>query len=113
MGRSAYHYFVRDLHEAKDIAENILKKNKFSQITMRSGEIVWRRGTGIVMAQQYVSLYYVESENRVIVYAWTRSFSGIPGMGEREIESLGAAMPGKMLAKVVAEIETELEKIRL
>lgn len=113
MGRSVYQFKVRDLNEAKDIAEKILQENKFVQKTLRSGEIVWRKGSALIASQQFVSIYYLKEEQLVRIYAWLQSGFGVPGMGEKEVERLGAIIPRRQLAKVIVQIEGEFEKIRL
>ena len=113
MGRSVYQYSVRDLNEAKEIAERILQENEFRQKTLRTGELVWVRGNALVASQQFVSLYYIKEEHKVLIYAWIQGGFGIPGMGEKELEGLGAFIPRRKLARVIIAIENEMEKIRL
>lgn len=113
MGRSVYQYTVRNLNEAKEIAEKILQENDFRQKTLRSGELVWVRGNALVASQQFVSLYYLEEEHKILIYAWLQGGFGIPGMGEKELEGLGAFIPRRKLARVIVAIENEMEKIRL
>jgi len=112
MGRSAYQYYVRDLYEAQEIIEKILKEKHFSQITMRSGELVWKKGTGALMAQQFISTYFYEDEKRVLIYAWVQSLSGLPGAREMPLESMGASIPRRQLEKVIVEIKDRLNEIR-
>lgn len=112
MGRSAYQYYVTDLSQAQEIAEKILKDNNFVQTKMRSGELVWKKGTGLIMSQQFVSIYYFKEEKRVLLYAWIQGAIGVPGMGEKEVEGLGGAIPKRQLSKVILAIQNEFEKIR-
>ena len=112
MGRSAYQYYVRDLYEAQEIIEKVLKEKHFSQTVMRSGELVWKKGTGILMAQQFISTYFYEDEKRVLIYAWVQSVSGLPGAKEMQLDSMGASIPRRQLEKVIVEIEDRLNEIR-
>lgn len=82
----------------------ILSQKGFKPTTLKTGEKVWKKGTGIMTAMQFVKIEF--SQNEFVMAAWVQA--GIGSVGGREMDLTGfvAAIPKKQLMKVLEEIKT-------
>lgn len=88
--------------QAAQIAERILTENRFKP-KKYSGESVWKKGTGMVAAMQFVRV--VPFDDALGVQAWTQVGLGNAGFRESSLEGVAAALPKKMLLAVLEKIQ--------
>lgn len=92
-----------DFDTAESKVTGILARNGFKQITIKSGENVWKKGTGIMTAMQYVKTEF--SADEVILSAWVQAGLGSVGGSEMDLTGFVAALPKRQLLKVLEEIK--------
>lgn len=91
--------------EAAQIAEQILLQNGFNPKDYK-GEAVWKKGTGMATAMQFVKV--APFEDVLGIQAWVQSGVGDVGLKEQCLDGFVGAIPKKMLLKVVEQIQSAI-----
>ena len=89
--------------EAEKKVAAILSGHNFSQVTLKTGENVWKKGTGLLTAMKFVKVEY--SQTQITLSAWVQSGIGSVGGKEMELKGAVAALPKQQLLKVIGEIK--------
>ena len=91
------------LDEAQEKISSILSKKKFKMTTIKTGENVWKKGTGLMTAMQFVKVDF--GQNECVLSAWIQVGLGSVGGGEMDLTGVVGALPKKQLMKVLEEIK--------
>lgn len=94
-----------DFKTTESIIANILVSSGFKEKDY-NGERVWKKGTGLMTAMQYIKIEY--SENTVDIQAWVQAGMGNVGGKEMDLKGFVAAVPKRALMKVVQNIQNAL-----
>ena len=70
------------------------------------GESVWKKGTGLMTAMEYVKLEY--SESSVEIYGWIQPGVGNAGLKESDLNGIVGVIPKKSVKKVIDELMAAL-----
>ena len=90
-------------NEIKNLVEPFLMQNSFSRLLYNNIEEVWRKGTGMMTAMQYIKLKY--EENTLILSAWIQDGVGnVIGGKERDLSGITGVIPKKSLKKTIEQI---------
>jgi len=73
------------------------------------GEQVWKKGTGIATAMQYVKLEY--TENGAVIYAWIQAGVGNVGGKEMDLTGIYGAVPKRNLLKRIQKLESIIKSL--
>lgn len=87
--------------QALPAAEQILRQSGFSPREYRN-ESVWKKGTGMLTAMQYVKL--IPDDKALIVQGWVQIGIGNAGLKEQCLDGLLGAIPKKMVLKTIEQI---------
>ncbi len=90
--------------EAQNKVLSVLQNNSFNEKTLKTGETVWKNGTGLMTAMKFIKVEY--AQNSITIYAWVQTGIGDIGGGEMDLTGFVAALPKKQLLKVIEEIKT-------
>ena len=88
------------VHEA---VKKILLEAGYHEVAY-GDEIVWKKGTGMLTAMQYIKVTY--QGNTLFLSGWTRVGLGQYGFKEQDLEGFVAAIPKKMVKKVMGRIQS-------
>lgn len=91
--------------EANKRIESTLSRKGFKLIDY-NGESVWKKGTGVLTAMQYVKIEYFQGG--ATISAWVQAGLGSVGGSEMDLTGFIAGMPKKMLLTVLEEIQRAL-----
>lgn len=89
--------------EAQRRISAILSEKGFKMTTLKTGEKVWKKGTGLMTAMQFVKVDFSQSE--FVMSAWIQVGLGSVGGGEMDLTGVVGALPKKMLMGVLEEIK--------
>lgn len=89
--------------EAEEKVSAILQKEKFHQVTLKSGELVWKSGTGMLTAMKYVKAEY--APNLITLSAWVQMGVGSVGGGDMALTGFVGIIPKKQLLAVLDKIK--------
>lgn len=89
--------------EAERKINSILSQKGFKMTTLKTGEKVWKKGTGLMTAMQFVKVDF--SQNEFIMSAWVQAGIGSVGGKEMDLTGVVGALPKKQLMKVLEEIK--------
>ena len=81
----------------------ILSSNGFKEITINTGENVWKKGTGMLTAMQFIKLEF--SQKEFVIYAWVQMGLGDLGGSEMDLTGFVAAIPKKQLINIIEQIK--------
>ena len=95
-----------NMEDAKKKVETILSQNGFHEKTIKTGEIVWKKGTGMMTAMQYIKTEFLEGE--LVLSGWVQAGLGSVGLSEMELTGFVAAIPKKSTMKVINQIQNSL-----
>lgn len=98
--------FRCNFSEAEKTINSILLNNGFHQTTLNSGENVWKKGTGLMTAMQFVKVEF--SSGEAVLSAWVQAGIGSLGGSEMDLTGIVAAIPKKSLMKVLSQIKSAL-----
>lgn len=98
--------FHCDFSEAERTINLILQDSNFHQTSLRTGENVWKKGTGLMTAMQFVKVEYGDDE--AILSAWVQSGIGSFGGKEMDLTGFVAGIPKKSLIKTLEKIKAAL-----
>ena len=91
--------------QAQQKVQSVLAAKRFAETTLKTGETVWKKGTGLLTAMQYVKVEY--GENTVILSAWVQAGIGSLAGDEMDLTGFVAAVPKGQLLKVIEEIKRQ------
>ena len=95
--------FNCSFEEANKKVENILFLRGFQQTTLRTGETVWKNGSGLLTAMKFIKVEY--AQNEIVLSAWTQVGVGKVGGEEMDLTGIVGALPKKQLIKVIEAIK--------
>ena len=103
MARSEFNFtFTKTFEQANAEIEGILKSNGY-HVKDYNGESVWKKGTGLMTAMQYIKLEFAEQS--VTVYGWVQAGVGNVGGNEMSLNGFVGCIPKKAVLKVIKKIE--------
>ena len=106
MSRSTFNIgYNRPFGEVQNNINNVLVQNGFKKTNINSEE-VWKKGTGLLTAMQFIKIEF--SENELIVSAWIKVGVGSLTAGEQDLSGVVGAVPKKSLMKVVEKIKLSI-----
>ena len=78
---------------------------EFEQVqnTINTGENVWKKGTGMLTAMQFIKLEF--SQKEFVIYAWVQMGLGDLGGSEMDLTGFVAAIPKKQLINIIEQIK--------
>lgn len=91
--------------ESYNIAVNILQANGFKEVSY-NGETVWKKGTGLLTAMQYIKIEFTDTT--LAVSGWVQAGVGGVGGNEMALNGIVAAVPKKSVMKVIEQIKASL-----
>lgn len=94
------------VEQAQNKVSSIMTMNGFKQTTIKTGENVWKKGTGFLTAMQFAKIEYVGQE--VQIAAWVQAGLGNVGLNEMDLSGTVGAIPKKSLKKVLEKIVAAL-----
>lgn len=89
--------------EAQRKISSILSQKGFKTTTLKTGENVWKKGTGLITAMQFVKVDF--SQKEFVMSAWVQAGVGSVGSREMDLTGVFAALPKRQLMKVLEEIK--------
>lgn len=107
MGRSRF-TFRHELsaERSQEVAEKFLTENGLKFMTLKSGEPVWKCGTGLLISASFVRLYY--EDRKTTVLAWIQNGLGLTARSEGEVHGVGAYLPKRKINHLLQQLENEL-----
>ncbi len=81
-----------------------MQSNSFSEKKIKTGESVWKNGTGLMTAMKFIKVEY--AQNNITISAWVQTGVGNVGGNEMDLTGFVAAIPKKQLLKVIEEIKS-------
>ena len=87
--------------QALSAAELVLRQNGFNPKSYH-GESVWKKGTGMLTAMQYVKL--IPAGNSLVIQGWIQIGVGDAGLKEQCLDGFVGAIPKKMVLKTIEQI---------
>ena len=87
-----------EFEQVQNTINNILSSNGFREITINTGENVWKKGTGMLTAMQF-------SQKEFVIYAWVQMGLGDLGGSEMDLTGFVAAIPKKQLINIIEQIK--------
>lgn len=103
MPRTTYIVKCRDTASAMQIAEKILREEKYDYI-LENGENVWKNGNAAWASMRFIRLIPVDAQT-LHIEGWVRGSVG----GEMNLDGIFGGMPKKMAAKVISRIRSAIE----
>ena len=91
--------------ESYNTAVNILQVNGFKEVSY-IGETVWKKGTGLLTAMQYIKIEFTDTT--LVVSGWVQAGVGSVGGNEMALNGIVAAVPKKSVMKVIEQIKASL-----
>lgn len=98
--------FSCNFDQAEKTIHTILLNNGFHQTVLKSGENVWKKGTGLMTAMQFVKVEFSSEEVRLS--AWIQAGIGSFGGSEMDLTGIAGAIPKKSLMNVLTQIKAAL-----
>lgn len=90
-----------DPAQALAIAEGILVENGYEYIN-RKGELVWKKGTGMMTAMQYMKV--VPLADALWVQGWVQVGMGDAGLSDMCLDGIAGSIPKKMVRNLIDKI---------
>lgn len=100
--------YTADYKTVNGYVERFLIDEGFSRKDYH-GEQVWKKGTGLVTAMQYVKIEY--TENAAVIYAWIQAGIGNFGGKELDLTGITGAVPKRNLLKRTQKLESIIKSI--
>lgn len=91
------------LDEAQQKANVFLTGSGFKQTTIPTGELVWKKGTGMMTAMQFLKLDY--APNEITLSAWIQAGVGSLTGGEMPLTGVVGALPKRQLLGVIERLK--------
>ena len=88
--------------QAQQKVEAILIRHRFQPKKLKTGESVWKNGTGMASAMKFIKVEY--SPKTIQLSAWIQMGIGSFGGGEMGLNGVLGAFPKKQLLSVIEEI---------
>ncbi len=88
---------------ARAKTDNIFMSNGYKQKTLSSGEVVWKKGTGMLTAMKFAKVDYYE--NKMIISAWVSMGVGSAHAGEMNLEGAFGVIPKRSLKDVIEKVK--------
>ena len=103
MGRTFRRVYPRcDMMTAQRTIEQILTTKGYHIQNYGYGELVWKKGMGIMTAMHYIKVEYYPTE--IHLYGWVQSGIGDAGFGEMDLTGFVGCIPKKAVLKVMEQI---------
>ena len=103
MGRTFRRVYPRcDTATAQRTIEHILMSNGYHLQHYGNGELVWKKGMGIMTAMHYIRVDYYATE--IHLFGWVQSGIGDAGFGEMDLEGFVGIIPKKAVLRVMDQI---------
>lgn len=97
--------YSKDTAKTQFDAETVLKKNGYKQVDYK-GEQVWKKGTGLMTAMEFIKIEY--SPSYLTIYGWTQVGVGKAGLSEMSLDGVVAMLPKKAVMKVIEQIRASI-----
>lgn len=97
--------FKCSFEEAQKKVESVLIRHNFHSMVIKTGENVWKNGTGLLTAMKYVKVEY--GQDSFDLSAWIQVGIGSVGGGEMDLNGIVGALPKRQLMKILEEIKSQ------
>lgn len=94
--------YTLPFNQVDGVIKNILFQEGYKEIN-RNNEIVWKKGTGLLTAMQYIKIEY--GSGYVDVSGWVQAGVGSIGGKEMDLNGIIGALPKKSVMKVISKIQ--------
>lgn len=101
--------FYAGFETVDNTIRQILMDEGFSEKNI-SGELCWKKGTGMMTAMQYVKVEY--TQNEVVLFGWLQAGIGSLAGPEMELTGNVYAIPKKNLMKRLNKIQQAVMSLR-
>ena len=92
---------------SEEVAIAFLEEKGLKQMITKAGERVWKKGTGILLNAQFLSLRY--EDRKTTVMAWIQMGMGLIARSEADLYGVAAALPKRQISKIIQELNTALQ----
>lgn len=92
------------LEEAQERVTTLLRKKGYKEKILKNGEKVWKKGSGLLTAMQFIKPEY--SDKAVILSGWIQAGLGAIGGKEMNLSGFVGGLPKKLVLNVIEEIKT-------
>ena len=96
-------YYV-SYNEVINNLELFLLKKGFKKIVTNNEE-VWKKGTGMLTAMQFLKFQFTENRE-VMISGWVQAGLGSVGFNEMDLSGTVAAIPKRSLLKTIDELKS-------
>ncbi len=98
--------YTCSFEQAEAIVNSILSSNGFHTTTLKSGENVWKKGTGLMTAMEFIKVDFAAGSAQV--YGWVQAGVGSVGGREMDLNGFVAIVPKKSVKKVMDQLQAAL-----
>lgn len=95
-----------DSENADKIIRQILLADDYREIEYH-GEVVWKKGTGLMTAMHYIKIEY--TNDAVVVSGWVQMGVGSIGGKEHALKGFVAIVPKKSVKKTISKLQSALK----
>lgn len=107
MSRSIFQLnYRKSIEETTKQIENFLIQSDFKKILYNGIEEVWKKGTGLATAMQYIKVEF--DEGVLTISAWVQTGIGNFGGKEMNLDGFTAVIPKKSLKKTIENLKDVL-----
>ena len=92
---------------ARKKTDSIFMSNGYKQKTLRSGEVVWKKGIGLLTAMKFAKVEYYEE--KMIIYGWVSMGIGSVHVGEMNLEGAFGIIPKRSLKDVLDKVKNAFQ----
>lgn len=96
--------YYNSYNEATNKLTLYLLEKGFKKI-LRNNEEVWKKGTGMLTAMQFLKFQFTD-QKEVIISGWVQAGLGSIGFNEMDLSGTVAAIPKKSLLKTIDGLKT-------
>ena len=103
MGRTFRRVYPRcDIATAQQRINYILVSKGYHTTPYRTGEVVWKKGTGLMTAMHYIKVDYYATE--IHLFGWVQAGLGDAGLGEMDLSGFVGCIPKQAVSKGLDQI---------
>ncbi len=94
--------YSKSFDETKQIIERTLLSDGYAEKTLASGELVWKKGSGLLTAMHFIKVEY--NENGIELSGWVQTGIGNVGGKEMALEGFTGSIPKRSVLKTLEKI---------
>ena len=92
-----------EFEQVQNTINNILSSNGFREITINTGENVWKKGTGLATAMHFIKVEY--KTGAIVLSGWIQIGVGSVGGKEQELKGFVGMAPKKSVLKTMKKLQ--------